>query len=85
MADEVTDEDIEFGYTVKEIAPGSCSGARVEMRCELCGCTDIEVHAWAVWDKTKQEWVLNELDECADGCYCPECGDQGCPWDEYNI
>ena len=81
----MTEEEPKFGYTVKEAAAARPIRRPVEMRCDHCGCTDIELEASVYWDKANQKWVINEVDANGSGCYCPDCGDGCMAWDEYNI
>ena len=80
----MSEDDLKFGYTVKVAAQQPSQRRPVEMRCDHCGGTDIEVEASVYWDKANQKWVINEVDPSGNGAYCSDCGDGCMPWDEYN-
>lgn len=41
-----------------------------EMHCNACGSTAVKRDAWAVWDKEKQDWIL---DQVFDEAFCEDC------------
>ena len=46
---------------------------RFKWTCDTCGSEDLVSDAVAVWDKEKQEWVMQDVCEFT---YCGECEEE---------
>lgn len=48
----------------------------LEFFCNDCGCTEVEIMVWSVWDADKEEFVVDHVPDHSE-TWCPYCERNG--------